>query len=98
MQPTGGETNCAGGIGTGAGGICTGASHTVGAVNETPEINGEVTPPEGTTDGRPVFAPRSSRKSVPVSTVKGRPEETSMIGATVKSARNLFQRPLAERE
>src|SRR5437899_10625336 len=80
VQPTGGETNCAGGIGTGGGGICTSASHTVGAVNEKPEISGEVTPPGGKTDGRPVFASRSSRKSVQESTANGRSEVNSMIG------------------
>src|SRR5437879_977056 len=83
VQPTGGET----------GG--TGLSQTVGRMNETPGMNGEVAPPEGATDGRAVFAPKSNRRSLPVRTVKGRPEDTSTIGATVKSARNLCQKPSA---
>src|SRR5437867_6500597 len=46
--------------GTGGGRLRTRASHTVGAVNAKPEVNGEVTPPGAPADGRPVDAPRPS--------------------------------------
>src|SRR5436309_6195853 len=91
MQPVGGEIDTAGGIGTGAGGNCTTALHTVGGRKVTPGTNGELTPPEGVTDGRSVFEPRLRLKSVPVMTVKGRPEEASTMGTTVHSAKNLRQ-------
>ena len=48
-------------------------------------------PPLETTDGRAWEAPRSKRVSVPVITLKGLPEESSMIGATVKPPTKCFQ-------
>ena len=56
----------------------------------TPGIKGEVVPPLETTDGRAWEAPRSKRVSVPVRTLNGRPEETSMIGASVKFPMKCF--------
>src|SRR5262245_12307207 len=52
--------------------------------NCTPEMNGDVVPPLLTTEGRAWDAPRSSRVSSPVITLKGRPDETSISGAKVK--------------
>src|SRR5215813_1308555 len=54
-------------------------------------MNGEVVPPVLTTDGRACEAPKSSRVSVPVITLKGRPDETSMSGANVKPLRKCRQ-------
>src|SRR5215471_2123846 len=48
---------------------------------------GELTAPPR--EGRPPLAEKSSRKSVPVTTVKGFPEDTSTIGARVKSLNSL---------
>src|SRR5260370_34596782 len=52
-------------------------------------MKGEDSPP-GRTDGRPPSPEKPNRKSVPVSTVNGRPEATSTIGATVKLAKNFL--------
>src|SRR5258708_32826563 len=52
-------------------------------------MKGEDTPP-GPTDGRPPSPEKAKRKSVPVSSVNGRPEATSTIGATVKLAKNFL--------
>src|SRR5208282_5571027 len=55
-----------------------------------------VVPPE--MEGRAWDAPRSRRVSSPLMTLKGLPEETSMIGDRVKSAIRCFQKlspPLA---
>src|SRR5262249_47761732 len=46
-------------------------------------INGEIVPPLVSNEGRASEAPRSSRVSSLVMILNGRPEETSMIGATV---------------
>ena len=49
--------------------------------------------PAGRTDGRFVDVPRSRFGSDPISTLYGRPEETSIIGATVKFPNTRFQKP-----
>ena len=68
-----------------------------GRVNATPGIEGEVVEPGGgvdvrTKDGRPVEEPKSRLESKPMRRLYGRPEETSTMGATVKSARNFRQK------
>ena len=50
---------------------------------------GEVVPLD-TIDGRASEAPRSNLVSVPVITLKGLPEETSIIGATVNPPAKCF--------
>jgi hypothetical protein len=54
---------------------------------------GEDMLPEGETEGRSVVELKSRLKSLPVRTVKGRPDASSKIGATVKFATNLRAAP-----
>src|SRR6516162_6548604 len=49
--------------------------------------------PAGTMEGRSLLAPRSSRVSSPVMISYGRPEETSMSGATVQLLKNALTKP-----
>src|ERR1700687_584975 len=65
--------------------------HEVAVVKVKPGMNGEeVAPP---TEGRACEAPRSRRASLPVMTLNGLPEETSMSGATVKPLASHFNVP-----
>src|SRR5712691_5214818 len=57
----------------------------------TPGMKGDdVAPP---TEGRACEAPKSRRVSVPVMTLKGRPEEYSMMGARVKLPMRCLKKP-----
>src|SRR5581483_3442453 len=67
--------------------------HALATPKVTPGMNGEVVVPPLPTDGRAWEAPRSRRVSSPVITLNGRPEETSTIGAKVKSPMKCFQAP-----
>jgi len=101
VQPTGGVSETAGGIGTGAGGIWTAkgapllSTQTFGRTKDLPGMYCEETPP-APTDGRPPLDEKSNRKSVPVRTVNGRPEASSMIGETVKLPKNFLAKPSPE--
>src|SRR5262249_11667120 len=69
--------------------------HRLAGTNATPWRKGEVVAPAvpaGAIDGRSFDALRSRRVSAPVITWKGRPEDTSIRGATVK----LLKRALAK--
>src|ERR1700736_6990516 len=65
--------------------------HTFAGEKEKPGMNGEVVPPP--TEGRACEAPKSRRVSVPVMTLKGRPEETSPMGTMVMPPRKCRAKP-----
>src|ERR1700723_2863154 len=67
---------------------------TLACTKLTPLMYGETVPAEPvTTEGRACEEPRSRRVSSPVMMLKGRPEESSTIGAIVKSPRKRLTKP-----
>src|SRR5260370_19474803 len=65
--------------------------HTLAGPKVTPGMKGDdVAPP---TEGRACDAPRSRRVSVPVITLKGRPEENSTMGEREKLAMRCLKKP-----
>src|SRR5438445_10472174 len=71
--------------------------HVAGREKVTPGIKGDdAVTPDDPTEGRPCAAPKSRRKSVPVSTANGRPEATSTMGERVKLPRKCFHNPSAD--
>src|SRR2546427_5563270 len=85
LQPAGGETS-----GT-WNGVPSLLRHTLAGPRVTPGMKGEVVPPP--TEGRACDAPKSSRVSVPVMTLKGRPEENSTMGDRLKSPKRYLKKP-----
>src|SRR5215469_3797584 len=80
-----------------SGGVIPGTVYgVVGAANAQFLTKGVVVAPAvpaGTMEGRSLLAPRSSRVSSPVMISYGRPEETSMSGATVQLLKNALTKP-----
>src|SRR5262249_27254481 len=99
VQPKGGD----GTVGKGPNAVPVASTQRVGTMNSTPLMKGDVTAPgkgapAGSTDGRFVAVPKSRFGFEPIRTLYGRPEATSMTGATVKSAKRFLTNPLPEGE
>src|SRR5258708_31988865 len=85
LQPAGGETRGTWNV------VPSLLRQTLAGPKVTPGMKDEVVPPP--TEGRACDAPKSRRVSVPVMTLKGRPEENSTMGERVKSAARCLKKP-----